>query len=125
MAGFSAENIKHWITPQGIMYGINIAYLMDMDHLMFHDRLYKYYHDLNSTHSCNEPLMYWRDSSTGDMVHMNGDFPHCMDVVIRNCGAPTYGIEAKHLDDLYAVFTDKKEIVDILKHAFELHSIGE
>lgn len=120
MEGYNAETIKSWITAEGLIYGINIAYLMNIDHIVFHDRLYKYYHDFSGNRGQNEPLMYWRDSSTGCMVNMNGEFPHCMEVAIKNCGAPTYGIGVKHLDDLCCVFPDKREIVSMVKQAFKL-----
>lgn len=120
MTGLTIEDIKSWITPQRVLYGLNVAYLMGVNHLEFHDRLYKYYHDFNSTHCHNEPLMYWRDPDSGNMVHMNGDFDDCINLTLKNYGAPTYGIEAKHIEDLYAVFVNKRAVIDNIKRAFEL-----
>lgn len=125
MSMYTVENIKSWITPQGVLYGLNVAYLMGMDHMVFHDRLYKFYHNPNSNSPQSEPLMYWRDPDSGEMVHMNAEFPDSMNLTLKNYGAPTYGIESKHLDDLYCVFAENREMIDIIKQAFDLSNRKE
>lgn len=123
MEGFNAENIKHWITPQRVIFGTSIAFLFGMDHVEFYDRLYQYYNNPYKGHIHNEPIKYWKDPDAGYMVCMNGDFPHCTSLTLKNYGAPTYGIESKHLVDLYTVFADKKEMIDVIKQAFKLKDL--
>ena len=112
MAMNNTDIKNSWITQQGFITGVTIAHLFNMEHEVFHNRLYTYYHSLEGNRA-DEPTIYRQDGN-GYYIAVPDSFPYDINAMRADLGTPTYGITSKHLLDLYVVFGEKREIIETL-----------
>lgn len=106
--------VKSSITNNGYVTGYTIAQILGVDHQAFHDRLFLFYREGQDP---NTPLMYWRNRDTGRMEHLDGAYPHSMWIAIGNYEGPTFGITAKQISDLDAIYPSKADRIEIIRRA--------
>lgn len=114
MAMYTVEYIKSRITPQRFIAGFDVARLFNMEHVVFHNRLYDYYR--NNGNPTNQPTIYRQDRD-GYFLATSASFPYDITAMRVDLSEPTFGITSKHLLDLYLVFGEKREEIEILIQA--------
>lgn len=107
--------MKSCLTSQGFVAGADIALLFNIDHATFHDKMYNYYNSLNGNYT-NQPTMYRKEitKTNGTYLPVSTSFPYDFNLMRADLGNPTYGFTSKNLIDLYNVFNEKSEEIEIL-----------
>lgn len=112
---YKVEDVKSWITPQGFIAGFNVARLFNMEHVVFHNRLYNYYHSPYGPQT-HQPIIYRMDKG-GHYLPTCDSFPYDLTTMRADLGSPTFGITSKHLLDLFMEFGEKHNEIEILIQA--------
>ena len=115
IAMYKVDDVKSWITPQGFIAGFNAARLFNMEHEVFHNRLYNYYHSPYGPQT-NQPIIYRMDKG-GHYLPTCDSFPYDLTTMRADLGSPTFGITSKHLLDLYMEFGEKHNEIEMLIQA--------
>lgn len=107
---YTKEDIKKMM-KNGMLMGRDLCHILgEYDHTIFHDKLYSHFQ-----HMPNAPKRY--GLVDGEYQLLQDPFMNPL-IGCQQWGTGTYGFKKEDIEQLYAVFPDKKNLLDVIKTAY-------